>query len=38
MLATESMAFQRSGGKYEGLNNWAYAMVIFKPGIFKSEK
>ncbi len=38
MLATESMAFQRGGGKYEGLNNWAYAMVIFKPGIFKSEK
>lgn len=36
MLATESMAFQRGGGKYEGLNNWAYLMVIFKPSLFKS--
>lgn len=36
MLATESLAFVRGGGKYDGLNHWAYLMVIFKPSLFKS--
>lgn len=36
MLATESMAFMRNGGKYDGLNNWAYLMVIFKPSLLRS--
>ncbi len=39
MLATESMVFVKGNtGKFEGLNNWAYAMFIFKPSMFKSDK
>lgn len=36
-LATETMVALKNTGSTEAINNWAYAMIIFKPTFFKSD-
>lgn len=38
MFATETMEAVKSGGNKSALNNWAWAMISFKPQLFSSAK
>jgi hypothetical protein len=38
MFATETMEAVKSGGNHSALNNWAWAMISFKPRLFTTNK
>ena len=38
MFATESMEAIKRGGDRSALNNWAWAMISFKPQLFTTKK